>query len=182
MSSNCNTCKDDSCSAKNQKPGESGNDYEDREKLMQRLCKIKHKVIVLSGKGGVGKSTVASSIAQYLAATGKATGLMDVDIHGPSIPKILGLEDAKLEVQGENILPAATSSGLKVMSIGFLLQEPGSRLPWIAKYPVFGIRRKQHICRDGIFRAASLLLAPCRFLQGHCFPWRLLNSRRMRLP
>jgi len=63
-------------------------------KLERRLACIRHKILVLSGKGGVGKSTVAVNLAVTLAASGNRVGLLDIDIHGPSVPTMLGLEDA----------------------------------------------------------------------------------------
>ena len=60
---------------------------------------IKHKIMVLSGKGGVGKSTVATGLALSLAKMGKKVGLMDIDITGPNVPKMLGLEEADLNVE-----------------------------------------------------------------------------------
>ena len=62
------------------------------ESLIQRMSRIKHKIVVLSGKGGVGKSTVAVNMAVALALSGKRVGLLDIDVHGPSIPKLLHLE------------------------------------------------------------------------------------------
>ena len=87
-------------------------------RLASRLSAIRHKVLVLSGKGGVGKSTVAVSLARALAEQGLRVGLLDVDIHGPSVPKMLGLESARLEVQGDVLIPPQAGN-LKVMSIGF---------------------------------------------------------------
>jgi ATP-binding protein involved in chromosome partitioning len=60
--------------------------------VRRRMAQIKHKILVLSGKGGVGKSTVAVNLAISLSLAGKRTGLLDIDIHGPSVPKILKLE------------------------------------------------------------------------------------------
>ena len=62
------------------------------QQLRQRLGSIRQKILVLSGKGGVGKSTVAANLAMSLAASGCNVGLLDIDIHGPSIPKLMGLE------------------------------------------------------------------------------------------
>ncbi len=83
---------------------------------------VKNILAVVSGKGGVGKSTVSANIAVALRATGARVGLLDADIYGPSIPTLLNLRDHRL--QGENgiILPAETD-GIKVLSIGFLLEE-----------------------------------------------------------
>ena len=63
--------------------------------LQSRMERIGRKILVLSGKGGVGKSTVAANLAISLARTGKKVGLLDVDLHGPSIPKSLGLDDQR---------------------------------------------------------------------------------------
>ena len=91
---------------------------------------IKHKVMVLSGKGGVGKSTVATGLALSLARQGKKVGLMDIDITGPNVPKMLGLEDADLDVEDGQIHPAKGPSGLKVISMAFLIEDPDKPVIW----------------------------------------------------
>jgi len=101
----------------------------EEQAMQERLGQIKHKIIVLSGKGGVGKSTVAANLAVSLMLSGKRVGLLDVDIHGPSIPKMLGLEDARISIQDEVMLPVE-KAGLKVMSIGFLLQSRDDAVIW----------------------------------------------------
>ena len=93
------------------------------ERLSQRMARIRHKILVLSGKGGVGKSTVAANLAVFLSAVGRRTGLLDIDLHGPSIPKLLGLEGHLLRPSPEGLLPVVLSEKLKVMSVGFLLGE-----------------------------------------------------------
>lgn len=90
----------------------------EEQMLAQRLERIRHKILVLSGKGGVGKSTVAVNLALALAREGQRVGLLDVDIHGPSIPKMLRLEGEQLQVENETLLPPQIGD-LKVMSIGF---------------------------------------------------------------
>ncbi|SEL94132.1 Chromosome partitioning ATPase, Mrp family, contains Fe-S cluster [Syntrophus gentianae] len=100
------------------------------EKFKKSMERIAHKILVLSGKGGVGKSTVAVNLAVALALEGKRVGLLDVDFHGPSIPKLLGLEDSKPEVVEEGMLPVAMASGLKVMSLGFLLNRKDDAVIW----------------------------------------------------
>jgi Mrp family chromosome partitioning ATPase len=100
------------------------------EKLAERRRLIAHTVMVLSGKGGVGKSTVAANLAVALAGAGKQTGLLDIDIHGPSIPKILGLEGALLSGPAEVLLPVRYSERLEVMSIGFLLHDRSDAVIW----------------------------------------------------
>ena len=91
---------------------------------------INHKIMVLSGKGGVGKSTVATGLALSLARQGKKVGLMDIDITGPNVPKMLGLEDADLNVEEGQIHPADGPSGLKVISMAFLLEDPDKPVIW----------------------------------------------------
>jgi Mrp family chromosome partitioning ATPase len=93
---------------------------------------IRHKILVLSGKGGVGKSSVATNIAVGLAMRGQKTALVDIDIHGPSIPKILGLEGMLPEQDGESLLPVGYNGLLSVMSVGFLLQDRNNALIWRA--------------------------------------------------
>ena len=99
------------------------------DKLRERLGHITHKVLVLSGKGGVGKSTVAANLALALALEGRQVGLLDVDIHGPSIPKLLGLEGSPVTHEAGDIVPVELGT-LKVMSIGFLLRSPDDAVIW----------------------------------------------------
>ncbi len=93
---------------------------------------VKNIVAVSSGKGGVGKSTVAANLAVALAAEGYKVGLLDADIFGPSVPKMFGLEGAELymhEVDGRNLIIPAEAYGVKVLSIGFLI-DPASAAVW----------------------------------------------------
>jgi Flp pilus assembly CpaE family ATPase len=92
----CTTCSKP-CGAAPRQEGESDKAFADREKLQSRLCRIAHKIVILSGKGGVGKSTVAVNLAMSLSLAGKRVGLLDVDVHGPSIPTMLGLETRTIE-------------------------------------------------------------------------------------
>jgi ATP-binding protein involved in chromosome partitioning len=102
----------------------------EQEQIRQRIRQIKHQILVLSGKGGVGKSTVAVNLAVSLALAGKKVGLLDIDIHGPSIPKILNLEGKSLQAAGDVILPVEMAENLKVMSIGFLLRGSNDAVIW----------------------------------------------------
>ena len=102
---------------------------QDEVVLKGRLHRIRHKILVMSGKGGVGKSTVAANLAISLSLAGKRVGLLDVDIHGPSIPKMLHLEDSIVQTRDGVMLPVE-HAGLKVMSIGFLLRDRDDAVIW----------------------------------------------------
>ncbi|MFA5658099.1 MAG: Mrp/NBP35 family ATP-binding protein [Oscillospiraceae bacterium] len=102
----------------------------EQSQIRQRMSHIKNKILVLSGKGGVGKSTVSVNLAISLALAGKKVGLLDIDIHGPSIPKVLNLEEARISSDGQDILPVEMTNNIKVMSIGFLLQEKDLAVIW----------------------------------------------------
>jgi ATP-binding protein involved in chromosome partitioning len=102
----------------------------DQEALNQRMGEIRHKIIILSGKGGVGKSTVAANLAIALALEGHQVGLLDVDFHGPSIPKLLGIEDRVPQIGQNTIVPIQLSANLKVMSMGFLLRAQDLAVIW----------------------------------------------------
>jgi ATP-binding protein involved in chromosome partitioning len=112
-------------------PQERAKKLEQRKKrLVERMAQIKHKLIVLSGKGGVGKSTVSAFVAGALASRGYRVGLLDVDIHGPSIPKILGIEDQRITAVGDGVMPVNVSERLRVMSIAFLLRAKSDAVIW----------------------------------------------------
>jgi len=102
----------------------------DESKITKNIEKIKHIIVVLSGKGGVGKSTVSANLAFALSEKNYDVGLLDIDIHGPSIPKILGIEDEKIPATKTGITPVLVSPKLKVMSMGFLLQDKDSPVIW----------------------------------------------------
>lgn len=103
---------------------------QEQKALADSLGRIRHKIMVLSGKGGVGKSTVAANIAVSLAMEGNKVGLLDTDFHGPSIPTLLNLEGKRPGSDGKAILPVEFSEGLKVMSIGFLLPNQDDAVIW----------------------------------------------------
>jgi ATP-binding protein involved in chromosome partitioning len=91
---------------------------------------VKHKIVVLSGKGGVGKTTVATNLAMSFAKQGLKSGILDVDIYGPNVPKLLGLEGAHPQVENERIRPIRGPLNLKVMSMGFLLRQTDDAIAW----------------------------------------------------
>jgi ATP-binding protein involved in chromosome partitioning len=102
----------------------------DELKITQNLKRIKHKLIVLSGKGGVGKSTVSANLAFSLSTKGYNVGLLDSDLHGPTIPKMLGVENKRPLPSEAGINPVFVNPHLKVMSTGFLLSEKDSPIIW----------------------------------------------------
>ncbi len=111
--------------------GQNSQDQKDKIELKSVMDQIKHKIVVMSGKGGVGKSTVAVNLAVSLAKNGKKVGLLDVDIHGPSVPKMLGLEDSRPTANKDKKLsPVKYSSNLIVMSIGFLMEKTNEAVIW----------------------------------------------------
>jgi len=102
----------------------------EQQQIRRRMSRIKHKILILSGKGGVGKSTVAVNLAVSLALAGKRTGLLDIDIHGPSIPQILNMEGKVVRAAENVILPVEMTDKLKAMSIGLLLQTRTDAVIW----------------------------------------------------
>lgn len=113
-----------SCSAANTKPDAQ------TEKINQFLQTVGHKLVVMSGKGGVGKSTVAANLAVFLSEQGYQVGLLDVDVHGPSIAGLLGLTGLKLNIINDQIQPYHYTDHLKVVSIQGLLDQPDDPLIW----------------------------------------------------
>lgn len=96
------------------------------------LPNVKNIIAVSSGKGGVGKSTISSNLAIALASLGYKVGLLDADIHGPSIPKMFGVEDARpevIEVEGRHTIIPIEKYGVKILSIGFFV-DPTQALVW----------------------------------------------------
>jgi len=117
-------------SGQEEKSAERLKQFTESKELASRMGQIKHKIMVLSGKGGVGKSTVAANIAVSLAMEGKKVGILDTDFHGPSIPTLLNLEKARPSSDGTSILPVDFTEGIKVMSIGFLLPNQDDAVIW----------------------------------------------------
>ena len=102
---------------------------DDDRKLKNALARIKNKIVVMSGKGGVGKSTVAVNLAAALAMAGNNVGLLDVDIHGPSVPQMLNIKNTGVMMDGDQILPYQIGS-LKVVSLGFMIDDPDGAIIW----------------------------------------------------
>src|SRR5512135_3019598 len=100
------------------------------KELRLKMSKIKHKIAVISGKGGVGKSTVTVNLAAAFAKTGHAVGILDADIHGPSVPKLLGLTGQEVKVGPPGAFPVLGPLGMKIISIDFFLPEERAPTIW----------------------------------------------------
>jgi len=126
----CEHCTKSDCAGKQKNAEESEESFQQRQRLAARLCQIKHKVVVLSGKGGVGKSTVAVNLAVGLARQGFRTGLLDVDLHGPSIPVMLHLQQMTADPSDDGIAPVSVGDNLKVISVAFFLRDDAQAVIW----------------------------------------------------
>ena len=129
---NHQVCISHDCSAIKRRSNESDEQFLERQELIQNISQIRHKILVLSGKGGVGKSTVAVHLANALSQESKKVGLLDVDIHGPSIPTMLGVENKVVMPSRKTgqIVPVQITENLIAMSIGFLLPDRDDALIW----------------------------------------------------
>lgn len=121
---------------------------------------VKKKYVVMSGKGGVGKSTVSVNLAVSLALQGKKVGLLDVDIHGPSLPTMLGLHGISLTGSEEKIDPVFVEGipNLKVMSVGFLLETEDAPVIW--RGPMKNSIIKQFL-KDVVWGELDYLIIDC---------------------
>jgi ATP-binding protein involved in chromosome partitioning len=100
------------------------------ELLAERLSQIRHRIAVMSGKGGVGKTTVAVNLAVALASEGKSVGILDGDIHGPNVPKMLGLNGCGPMMGESGLIPIEGPQGVKVMSLAFMLPNEDTPVVW----------------------------------------------------
>ena len=124
-SSNCDSCAlKGSC--KDEKDAMDGKECDHK---VDRMSRIKHKIIIASGKGGVGKSTVTVNLARALQIKGLKVGVLDADITGPDIPKLLGIEDARL-IQGPDGIKPPQAEGIKAASMAFVLSSRDSPVVW----------------------------------------------------
>jgi ATP-binding protein involved in chromosome partitioning len=122
----CNSCSSaDGCSTDDKQKHTD-------EMIKRRLSSIKYKIMVMSGKGGVGKSTVSVSLASMINAMGYSVGILDADIHGPNIPKMLGITKKGATNNEDGIVPFEPMEGLKVMSVGMLVENDDEAIIWRA--------------------------------------------------
>lgn len=120
---NCNSCSSkDTCKTKDKEGCQVISTHPSN--------KIKHIIGVMSGKGGVGKSTIAVNLANTLAELGYRCGILDADITGPSIPRLLGIEKERATMIQEGIVPVTMKNGLKVISLNLLLEQEESPVIW----------------------------------------------------
>lgn len=118
-------------------PGDAGSNIVGQvnaqgNRISKRLESVKHTVAIMSGKGGVGKSAITANIANALTLSGFVVGIVDADINGPSIAKMMGVRDATLEYTSSGVIPAENSLGTKVISMDLLLSEDDAPVLWNA--------------------------------------------------
>ena len=118
------------CEFNNETDCKADKNEHNRWLVNKRMNEIKHKLIVGSNKGGVGKSTVTTNLAIALQESGYSVGLADADLHGPNIPKLLQAENVRLKSTYVGIDPYETSNGLKVASLGLLIEDPNMHIAW----------------------------------------------------
>ncbi|KQC10214.1 MAG: ATP-binding protein [Candidatus Cloacimonas sp. SDB] len=116
---------------------------ETTEKLKRNMSDIRHKILVLSNKGGVGKSSVSVNLSCTLAERGYQVGLLDADLHGPSIAKMLGFEGQKLTGSNGQIKPIQARENLVAVSMASLIESPDTPLVW--RGPLKGVAIKQFL-------------------------------------
>ncbi|MEW6187048.1 MAG: iron-sulfur cluster carrier protein MrpORP [Thermodesulfobacteriota bacterium] len=123
--------------------GNAGNESQKAEDaaINKSLSRIKHKLLVMSGKGGVGKSSLAVNLAAGLSLKGYKVGLMDVDLHGPSIPRMLGLVHQKPLQNQDGVFPISVNDHLKVISIEVLMPDKDSPTIWRGPLKIGVIRQ-----------------------------------------
>ncbi|MCL6465884.1 MAG: Mrp/NBP35 family ATP-binding protein [candidate division WOR-3 bacterium] len=101
------------------------------QRIKENLTQIHNRLMVFSGKGGVGKTTVAVNLALALAQKNLRVGILDVDIHGPNVPRMVGVEQPIISTTAQNkIKPVVTDTGLKVISMAFFLPDDGAPVVW----------------------------------------------------
>ena len=101
-------------------------------RIQKRLAAVKHTVAIMSGKGGVGKSALTANLATALTLQGNTVGVVDADINGPTLAKMMGVRDATLEYTSAGVKPAVTALGTKLISMDLLLAEDDAPVLWSA--------------------------------------------------
>lgn len=114
---------------------------EQDRRLKEKMPRIKHKLIVMSGKGGVGKTSVAVNLSYALASFGREVGLLDADLHGPNIAKMLGIEQASLTTTDLGIEPVEAASHLKAVSLALTGMDRDRPVIWRGPMKALAIRQ-----------------------------------------
>ncbi|MFP3295243.1 MAG: Mrp/NBP35 family ATP-binding protein [Caldisphaera sp.] len=116
---------------------------DEQKKVVEKMKKIPYKIAILSSKGGVGKSFVTSNLAIALSSLGKNVAILDADFHGPSIPKMLGVNLSKglLAKDDGSIIPAVSKHGVKVISVGLMLPQEDTPVIWRGSLKTTAIRQ-----------------------------------------
>ena len=123
------------------RPNQIEEQKKQQEAIIHNLGKIKHIIVVLSGKGGVGKSTVSTNLALMLSQQGYSVGLLDCDMHGPTIPTMLGLENTRITQSNDSLKPIQATEHLKVLSMGFLINSQDDAIIWRGPMKMGAIRQ-----------------------------------------
>lgn len=126
-----NAKKGGTCPSQSGGQNQANAQKKEQEAIKKSLSRIKHKILVLSGKGGVGKSSVSANLAASLSRQGYKTGLMDVDVHGPSIAQMLGMNDLlDLTPDQKMLIPQKISDNLSAVSVQALMQDKDQAIIW----------------------------------------------------
>ena len=138
--SECDNCNHEDCASCSSNP--QGKKVDPQEKaITDFLNQVKHKLVVMSGKGGVGKSTLSVDLALMLSKKGYKVGLLDVDLHGPSVAGMLGIADEHLTAAGEKLLPFQYNENLEVITVQGLLPHKDDALIWRGPVKIGVIRQ-----------------------------------------
>jgi Mrp family chromosome partitioning ATPase len=117
-------------------------DFERQNNVIKaNMSRIKHKLVVLSGKGGVGKTTIAVNLAYALSLRGRKVGILDIDIHGPNIAKMLGIESRTIEVTESGIEPVKVAANLVAVSMALIGSDPQQAVIWRGPAKAAAIRQ-----------------------------------------
>ena len=120
----------------------SNEEFERQGKVISgRMSSVRNKILVMSGKGGVGKSTVAVNLACALAQAGHKVGLLDIDVHGPNVPKMLGIDAERMQMEGDEMLPYPVSENLLVCSLAMLGADTKTPIIWRGPRKTAAIRQ-----------------------------------------
>jgi len=101
-----------------------------KDRLEARLSHVDHVVAVMSGKGGVGKSTITAGLATLLAERGHAVGVVDADLNGPALARIMGVRGRQLRLTSQGVAPAIGAAGVRVISMDLFLPDEATPVTW----------------------------------------------------